>query len=446
MRISLFFVTLFFSLNSYSQEKTEIDELREEIKLLKEKIDSNSTSIIHIQNNPIPTEETKSSARIQFSGGGLLRFGEWDVNQQRMNLQSGEHYKDHDRFWSRFNFYLNTDVKLTKNVDLHTRFRTGNKQYSFVSFGGNSEERLNIMLDEFWLNYSNKIAEVRIGRQSASRIWSNQAGVMFDIPTHDGISVISNIKFGNDFNFKPKAAFFLERYRNNAPLKDQGKIYGVSLELSKKSSNFSWKASSGIIIAAALPTRYDNDLAQSNDGRTRYHDGDLAPDYQILANQFSVNFKQLHNLSFTFDYYNNLKKYHNNPISHLIKDINGNNTFSDSENFIPSSSINFTKENQGFVGTIAIGDQSTPKKMYAGISYLYMEKYAAMDYFAQYDFARWTSSNIKGPEFTLAYRLNKYLRLKSRLFITEEIKGLNAIDTAYKRSATRLRIDMNINF
>ena len=442
----LVFILLLCSF-SYSQEKSEIDELREEIKQLKEKIDSNSTSIEHIQNNPIATEEIKSPARIKFSGGGLLRFGEWDVNQQRINPRTGLHYKDRDRFWSRFNFYLGTDIKLTKDVDFHARIRTGNKQYSFVSFGANEDERLNVLLDEFWLNYSYKFTDIRIGRQSASRIWNNQSGVMFDIPTHDGATIISDFKLGNDLNLRSKAAYFVERYANNAPLKDQGKMYGFSLELSSTIANaIPWKISSGIIKAEALPTRYRNDLAQTSDGITRYNDGDLAPDYSIWASQFSIKLKQFYGLSLIVDYYNNLRKYNENPISHMIYDVNGNNSYSNRNEYDSSKSVDFTKQTQGFVATIAVGDQAIAKQIYAGISYLYMEKYAAMDYFAQYDFSRWTSSNIKGPEFSLAYKLNKYLKLRSRLFIAEEIKGLNAIDTDFKRSGTRLRIDMNINF
>jgi len=442
----LVFVLLFCSFMK-AQEKSEIEELREEIKQLKEKIDSNSISIKHIQNNSLLTEEVKLPARIKFSGGGLLRFGEWDVNQQRINPKTGLHYKDGNRFWSRFNFYLGTDIKLSKNIDFHARIRTGNKQYSFVSFGANEDERLNVLLDEFWLNYSYKFTDIRIGRQSASRIWNNQSGVMFDIPTHDGITVVSNFKVGNDLKLKPKLAYFVERYANNAPLKEQGKMYGFSLELSSSNSSiFSWKISSGIIKAEALPTRYKNDLAQTADGITRYNDGDLAPDYTIWANQFVVKLKQFYGLSLIFDYYNNLRKYNENPISHMIYDVNGNNSYSNRNEYDSSKSVDFTKENQGFVATIAVGDQAEAKQIYAGLSYLYMEKYAAMDYFAQYDFARWTSSNIKGPEFSLAYRFNKYLKLRSRLFIAEEIEGLNAIDTDYKRSGTRLRIDMNINF
>ncbi|WP_322970441.1 hypothetical protein [Faecalibacter sp. LW9] len=37
-----------------------------------------------------------------------------------------------------------------------------------------------------------------------------------------------------------------------------------------------------------------------------------------------------------------------------------------------------------------------------------MEKYAAMDYFAQYDNARWASTNIQGPEFSAGYRFNAW--------------------------------------
>lgn len=445
--LPLFLIISLFGYSQNNTENSEIDELRQEIKELKEKVELQNSSNVEEDEKKF-TEKVKAvfGNQIKFSGGGLLRFGEWDLNQQRLNSKTGEHYKDDNRFWSRFNFYFNTDVKLAEDLNFNARVRTGNKQYSFVSFGGNSDERLNVILDQFWLDYKLKGTNIRIGRQSASRIWHNQSGAMFDIPTHDGITIIPNFNLGNNFLLQPKMAYFIERYVNNKPLKDQGKIYGFSLELEKKQAAASWKISSGFINADHLPTRYQNDLVQTNDGKPLYNDGDLAPDYTIWANHFKIKFENFHQLSFTIDYYRNFKNYSENPISHTITDIYGLDSFSNQSEFDSSSTNNFTNQRNGFIGTVAIGNQNTVNKLYAGISYLYMEKYAAMDYYAQYDFARWASSNIKGPEFTLAYKLNHHILMKSRLFITEEIKGLNAIDKDYKRSATRLRIDMNIKF
>ncbi len=238
-------------------------------------------------------------------------------------------------------------------------------------------------------------------------------------------------------------------------MKDHGKIFGGSLTASHGGENIAWKLQTGILSANHLPNRYANDLAQQNtaSGGTRYHDGDLAQDYHIWTNHGAITFKKLKNLAFQVDYYQNMKNYDQNPQSYLIQDANGNINYTNISNpdagnpdYDASTAPDFTDEKTGFIGTISIGSDAKPKGFYAGISYLYLEKYAAMDYFAQYDFARWASTNIKGPEFAAAYRLNKFMRVKGRLFLTEEIKGMQGVDPDYTRSGNRFRLDVNINF
>ena len=75
-----------------------------------------------------------------------------------------------------------------------------------------------------------------------------------------------------------------------------------------------------------------------------------------------------------------------------------------------------------------------------------LEKYAAMDYFAQYDYTRWASTNIQGPEFSAGYRFNKYLQMRARFFISNEIKGYYMMNPEYKKSEDRFRLDFNLSF
>lgn len=376
----------------------------------------------------------KISKTVSFSGRGLLRLGEFDFDQKRMT-DSGDRYTAGNRYWSRYNFYLNMDIKLSSAFKLHSRIRTGQKQYSFVTFGGNQDERFNIILDEFYLNWSKDNYFVKLGRQSAGAVWKNQKGAQFDIPTHDGITAGKSFNV-SDLDASVKAAFFNEQYRNDTQLGKQGKIYGFSLTLGKSAKNIAWHLHSGMIWADHLPNRYQNDIATKT--TPRYHDGDLADAYSIWVIQGKISLKNAKNLSFTVDYYNNFKNYDVNPQSHMIK-AGDNGT-------VKTPAPDFTNENQGFIATLGIGSYAKSKSFYASAAYLYLEKYAVMDYFAQYDFARWASSNIQGTEFVLAYRFNKYLGLKGRLYFTKELKGLNAADVDYKRSGNRFRLDLNINF
>jgi hypothetical protein len=453
-----FLVLLFVGEIGFAQENDSITISKEMLrKMIQEEVQK---ELHRIQENkieaiPTPTIETAKTTenseskkligeRIKFSGTGLLRLGEWDFKQNDINPTTGEVKDLHKRFWTRMNFYLNIDSKLTESLDFHARIRTGQKQYSFVTFGENVDERFNIIMDQFWLNYKLKNYEFRIGRQDAGRIWSNQKGAMFDIPQHDGATIAAIYNVG-DVNISPKVAYFVENYQNNSAYKNQGKMYGASVQANQTKENISWKLETGLIKAEKLPTRYKNDIADNSKG-TKYHDGDLAPDYAIWTNQAKLAFPRLKNLTFMVDYYHNFKKYSKNPVSHLIHDANGKNAFSNPEVYDNATAPDFTKQNQGFIASVSVGNLGIPKNLWASVSYLYMEKYATMDYFAQYDYTRWASSNIKGPEFSLGYRFNKYLQMRARYFISNEIKGYYSTNPAYKKSEDRIRIDFNINF
>lgn len=454
LRYTWFLFFLFLTLDVYGQIGDTIKITKEELRqIIREEVQKelqriNSTPIETVQVTPPETKEDNQKLigdRIKFSGTALLRAGEWDFRQNEINPSTGEVKQLHKRFWTRMNVYLNVDAKLIDNLDFHARFRTGQKQYSFVTFGENVDERFNIIMDQLWLNYKLKNYEFRAGRQDAGRIWTNQKGVQFDIPSHDGITIVADYKLGK-VSLSPRIAYFFENYKNNSPYREQGKVYGASIRAAQSEENISWKAETGLIKAEKLPTRYVNDIAQSSSAGLKYHDGDLAPDYSIWTNQISLNFPNLRNLTFIVDYYRNFKNYRKNPVSHLIHDQNGINAFTNLNEFDPTSAPDFTKQNNGFVASIATGNLNIPKNIWASISYLYMEKYAAMDYFAQYDYTRWASTNIHGPEFSVGYRFNKYLQLRTRFFISNEIKGYYATNPEYKKSEDRIRFDLNINF
>lgn len=454
LRITWFFFFISLSFFVYGQNsndsitisKEELRQIiREEVQKELQKI--NSAPLETVQTTSTETKEQNQKLigeRIKFSGTGLIRAGEWDFKQNEINPSTGEVKQLHKRFWTRMNLYLNVDAKLVDNLDFHARLRTGQKQYSFVTFGENVDERFNIIMDQLWLNYKLKNYEFRAGRQDAGRIWTNQKGVQFDIPSHDGLTIVADYKLGN-VSLSPRIAYFFENYKNNSPYREQGKVYGASIRAAQSNENLTWKAETGIIKAEKLPTRYVNDLAQKG-SEIKYHDGDLAPDYSIWTNQISLNFPRLRNLTFVVDYYHNFKNYIQNPVSHMIHDTNGINAFSNSANFNSNTAPDFRNQKNGFVASISTGNLSVPKNIWASLSYLYMEKYAAMDYFAQYDYTRWASTNIQGPEVSVGYRFNKYLQFRTRFFISNEIKGYYATNPGYKKSEDRIRFDLNINF
>ncbi len=378
------------------------------------------------------SQDTVVEKRITFSGKAVLRITEADWKQKRMD-DTGQIYYDDDRYWSRYNFYLNMKAKLANNLYLKSQIRTGNKQYAFVTFGANKDERFNIILSELYLLWQKNDFKLKFGRQTAGGIWKNQKGAQFDIPTHDGISLSKKFHIG-DFSIIPQVAFFDEKYRNNTSYALHGKMYGGSVLFSGSLEKIDWHLQTGVIFADHLPNRYENDIAEDDNNGVRYHDGDLAENYSLSVSQIYFGLPKVANLAFTGDFYFNFYQYDKNPQSHLIKPFGT----------VPAP--DFSNERMGFITTLSVGDYGKAKSFYAGLSYLYIEKYASMDYFAQYDYSRWASSNISGLEACVGYRFNKYIAIKTRFFKTEEIKGYNAINPDYKRSAYRMRFDLNISF
>ena len=371
---------------------------------------------------------------LKFSGKGLVRLCEFDMNQRRMKDNADgttTRYKDVDRYWSRFYFFLNVDAKLTNEFSVHTRLRTGNLQYSFVTFGGNAVERLGIMLDELVLNYKKDHFHAALGRQVV--MFGNAQNAQFDVPTHDGLALGVSYPISKGVTFEGDAAYYDEQYQNK-PIKDHGRLYGGELRLKGSQPSLSYNIRTAITAANNLSNRVVNDAGDALTAAT-YYDGDLARHYCIWNSGASLTFKKAKNLTISADFYQNLRNYDQNPTSWMIVTGSKNGVTPD-----------FTKQKTGFLASVSVGKLANPKDWMAELSYLYMQKYAAMDFFAQYDWCRWASSNIQGPELRLGYRINKFMTLTSRTFFTKEIKGLDGNDDSYRRSATRTRLDVGFTF
>jgi len=436
MKLYLYLFVLLTSSFTFAQELDTVSKKSydEELELLKNRINQ----LEALSKEKVKQEENKSTLidRSKLSFDAIMRLGEMDWNQHNMDVATGEKTKPSTRFWSRAMFYLNLDTDITEQFS----FRSSIMAHPYFAFGGESDSKLAIMLNELWVEYKpTKNQAIRFGRQTASRIWDNHIGEQFDWINHDGISYVSNYKF-NSYLLNLKSALFIEKYVDNASFKKQGKMYGVSAELQKNNPTNTWKVSSGLLLAERLPNTYYSNISGF------IYPGDLAPDYSIWTNHLDVKFKQLSNLNFNVNVFYNFKKYKTNPPSNLITDKSGNNYFSDNNAFVTSEAPDFTKQNFGIYGNVGV-DFSLFKKVFkTSLAYLYMEKYAALDYYAQYDLARWNSTNVKGPEFMILCQLNKWMRLRSRNFFMREIKGLNAVDPSYTRSGNRTRLDLIINF
>ena len=374
----------------------------------------------------------------------LMRMGELDWDQKVFNQQTQKGERVHPRFWSRPMFYVFLNSQLSEDFD----FRFSFQNYPFSIFGGDTDFRLALVLAEIWLRY--KIDDhysLKFGRQDVSNIWDNQIGTQFDFWQHDGLSFKTNHDIGK-LDLTTQSAFFLERYVNNAPFKEQGKLYGMSAKLENKTSRTPWHISTGLMRAESLPNTYYSSIGQF------FYDGDLAKEYTIFLSQLSVRFKNFANLAFTFDFFHNFNNYKNNPQSSLIRDVKGetniirdaDGNYSENKSFDASTAPNFRNQKSGFYGSVSSDLPFISKDLRVSAGYLYMQKYAALDFFAQYDLARWASTNVKGPEFMIKYKLNDRISFRNRTFFIKEIKGLNGVDPGFVREGNRTRFDIIINF
>jgi len=107
-------------------------------------------------------------------------------------------------------------------------------------------------------------------------------------------------------------------------------------------------------------------------------------------------------------------------------------------------------QTHGFVTSLSLGTLQQKHDWTFMLTYAYMERYAAVDFFAQNDWVRWDYSsqgspdgrltNFKGFEFLTGYALAKKINLKLAVFIVDQIIPYGIA----KETGNRVRLDFNI--
>ena len=109
-------------------------------------------------------------------------------------------------------------------------------------------------------------------------------------------------------------------------------------------------------------------------------------------------------------------------------------------------------QDMGIVGQISVGELKMKGNWKAQLIYAYLERFAAVDFLAQNDWARWSYSaqdspdgrltNLKGFEFMLGYALNSNVDLQFRAYSVKQIVALGST----RETGDRVRLDLNIRF
>lgn len=170
---------------------------------------------------------------------------------------------------------------------------------------------------------------------------------------------------------------------------------------------------------------YFNKMPNIPDGQ-----GTFQFNYSIMHLGAKVLAFQAPKITVGLDLYQNLENYQkNDSIPEVLKD-----------------------QKKGIVGSLVWGDLKLKGDFTVGAYYTYMERYAAVDFLAQNDWARWDYAssgskdgrltNFKGFEIDAGYRINKNMTLKMRYFMVDQLIPYGE----YLENGNRIRFDLDIGF
>ncbi|CAM3482758.1 hypothetical protein AEQU2_02616 [Aequorivita lipolytica] len=153
-------------------------------------------------------------------------------------------------------------------------------------------------------------------------------------------------------------------------------------------------------------------------------------DYSIVHLGTKVDVFMKPKITVGFDYYQNVKDYNDNDS-------------------IPK---NLQDQKTGYVANAGIGKLDKKGDWKVQLTYMYLKRFAAVDYLAQNDWARWDYSsqgspdgrltNYKGLEIMAGYGLAENMDLKVRFFTVEQLVPYGIA----KEIGDRIRFDFNIGF
>lgn len=151
-------------------------------------------------------------------------------------------------------------------------------------------------------------------------------------------------------------------------------------------------------------------------------------DYSIFNIGTTLLLSKIDNINFEIDYYNNLENYTNNNNIDAV----------------------FKNQNQGIVTGLSYGQLKDKSDWKLKATYTYLERYAAVDFLAQNDWARWDYSSLDSPdgrltnfngiELVASYVLAKNMKLTLKYYKVEQLIPYGLA----KENGDRIRLDLDI--
>ncbi|MBT8267938.1 MAG: putative porin [Bacteroidia bacterium] len=324
-----------------------------------------------------------------------------------------------DRFRFRYRARAGFTYQLKDWVGFGAKIRTGepDKQQDpnltlgavYKEFGG-----LPIGFATAYIEFKHKWLRAWLGKNNFPFLKQNEL-FWSDAVYPEGIAAIGAFNFKNNIieQLRVSAGHFIVE-SNGGSFKDDATLQGIQLA----STHLSGK----LII---MPTFFQfNELPEIPD-----QDGGFTLDYSII--QLGAKAKILSNpdLVFGMDFYENLQDYSDDE---MISD-------------------KFKDQTTGLVSYLSLGDLKTKGHYIFSITFTYLERYSAVDYFAQNDWTRWSYSaqgskdgrltNYRGVQLGAGYALNENLNLQVKCYLVEQLIPLGES----KESGNRIRFDLNIS-
>lgn len=356
------------------------------------------------------------STKTKLSFKGDIRFRieqDWDSRKS-----DGTFREDRTRLRYRARLGVTYDYK--DWLSLGVRIRTGDpkkQQDPHLTLGGNSNEfsSLPIAFEKLYVDFNHKWLSTWLGKNSFPFEKQNEL-FWSDNVNPEGVSISGLFKMNNKYiqSLKINTGHFIVT-SNGSSIDSDGYFQGLQFVTSHWQNKLKFFPS----------FYYFNNIPFIPDSNETF-----TLDYAIMHLGVKATIVSKPLISVGVDYLQNIKNY------------NQNNTISQE----------FSDQKKGIIANINLGELKKAGDWKIGFTYNYLERFAAVDYFAQNDWVRWDYSsqgsndgrltNFKGLEIMGGYSLNHNMNLKVRFFTVDQlIKYGTKTETG-----NRIRLDYNFSF
>jgi len=357
-------------------------------------------------------QEDQKASKLSFNGDFRFRIEQdWDSKKS-----DGTYREDRTRLRYRLRFGFTYDYQ--DWVSFGARIRTGDpkkQQDPQLTLGSGNKEfgGLQVALEKAYAEFYHNWLTAWIGKNTYPFEKQNEL-FWSDNVFPEGVAIKTKFNFDNSVlqSLSINAGHFINATNGTSFSEDsyfQG-LQAVGSFLNNK-----------VVFYPSI--YYFNKMPDIPDGNETY-----LIDYSILNLGTKFQILDKPKIITGIDYYTNLNNLNEN-------------------NFIPQ---NFRDQKNGIVASASLGKLNDKGDWKVLVTYAYLEKYAAVDFFAQNDWVRWDYSsqgspdgrltNFKGFEFMAGYMLGKKMNLKLRFFA---VKQLIPTEIA-KETGNRVRLDFNI--